>query len=245
MPKVSIHILTKNRAPLLRKALYSVCAQSFGDFEVVIVNDGSTDDTAAVLEEYAQKLPLVIITHGQSRGIIASRQEALLKSAGEYIAILDDDDEWIDADKLKKQLWWFEQNSKGVLVGSAVEYKTDTGSKIVSRPKSDYLIRRTMLLRNNFFTSTVMFKKAAALQSGGFIADGVDVAEDYHLWLRLGQLGQMGNFRQVFTAYRAIVYTKGRFKMFLTKQLSLIGKYKQDYPFFWLSSLVLKLRIYV
>ena len=66
MPLISINILTKNRCELLRKALDSVLAQTFKDFEVVVINDGSTDGTAGVLQDYTQNLPLKIITHTEN-----------------------------------------------------------------------------------------------------------------------------------------------------------------------------------
>jgi glycosyltransferase involved in cell wall biosynthesis len=245
MPQVSINILTKDRSELLRRALNSVVAQSFTDYEVIAVNDGSGDGTAAVLGEYSKRLPLTVITHRSSMGIIAGRQEALAAGRSDYVTLLDDDDEWLDREKLKKQIDWFKANPTGVLLGSAVEYKTATGSKIVSRAVTDAQIRRTMLLRNNFFTSTVMFQKAAALKAGGFVNDGIDAAEDYDLWLRLGKMGKMANFPGVFTAYRAPVYTKNRFRNFLKKQLNLIDRHKRDYPFYQLSRLILELRILI
>src|SRR4051812_9226023 len=120
MPKVSVNILTKNRPELFKKAYASVRAQSFIDYEVVVVNDGSTDGTAEVLKDLKIE-NLKIITHTSSQGITKSRQEALEQSAGEYIAILDDDDEWIDPEKLKKQVEYLDGHQDVVLVGGGIE----------------------------------------------------------------------------------------------------------------------------
>ena len=100
MPKLSINILTKNRAELLKKALDSVANQSFKDYEVVVVDDGSTDETQKVILSYNHVI-IKLLNHQSSLGITQSRQEALRASGGEYVAILDDDDEWIDPDKLQ------------------------------------------------------------------------------------------------------------------------------------------------
>jgi glycosyltransferase involved in cell wall biosynthesis len=265
MPLVSINILTKNRAELLRRALLSVAAQSFPDYEVVIVNDGSTDPTAELLKNFPPKADpplaekfknLKIIAHPVSLGIIKSRQEALEKSVGEYVAVLDDDDEWIDFDKLKKQVEFLDAHPDYVLVGGGIKVifnflsftKASEDRKfsiLKTRPETDAQIRRTMLFRNNFFTSTVMFRREAAVKAGGFIKDADDLAEDYDLWLRLGKLGKMYNFPEVFTAYRAPGYNKERFQAFFRKQLRLIGRHKTNYPHYWPAALILKARLFL
>ena len=241
MPKVSINILTRNRSIFLTAALSSLTKQNFKDFEVIVVNNGSTDDTQKVLVSFKNELPLNIISFPENIGITKARQEALLKSAGEYIAILDDDDEWVEADKLKKQTQFLDSHADYVLIGGGIK----AGGKLRLRPESDPQIKSSMLLRNNFFTSTVMFRRDAAIKAGGFIYDGVDFAEDYDLWLRLGKKGKMYNFPQVFTAYTQTSYNKARFKDFLRKQLSLINREKASYPWFWLASLILKFRLII
>ncbi|MDR3642632.1 MAG: glycosyltransferase family A protein [Candidatus Doudnabacteria bacterium] len=244
MPKVSVNILTKNRAERLKKALESVLAQGFKDFEVIVVNDGSTDTTAEVLKNFASVLDLKIISHNLSLGITQSRQEALALSTGDYVAILDDDDVWLNPNKLKKQAEFLDHNPNCVLTGGGMEIDGDENSCMGKfRPQSDRAIRSSMLFKNNFFTSTAMFRRGAAIQAGGFISRGADLAEDYDLWLRLGLLGQFYNFHEVFTLYAKPKYNKERFKRFLQKQLMLIAKYKNDYPGFYLASLILRLRL--
>lgn len=246
MPKISINILTKDRAELLKKALLSVLGQSFKDYEVVAVNDGSADETEKILKDYkiSKFQNLKIITHSTSLGITASRQEALLVSSGEYIAILDDDDEWIDAEKLSKQVKYLDEHKKCVLIGGGIEIADSekrTAKKI--RPQTDEKIRKTMLFRNNFFTSTVMFRKDIAKMVGGFVKDKIDLAEDYDLWLRMGKIGKMFNFKEPFTLYAKPSYNKEKLNLFLRKQLQLIGRYKNYYPWYFLASLALKIRL--
>lgn len=244
MPKVSVNILTKNRSASLRQALLSVAAQTFSDYEIVVINDGSTDETAAVLAGLNIG-HLRVITHEQSQGITVSRQQALGQSGGELIALLDDDDVWLDINKLQKQVDFFRRNQNAVLLGGSIQLAEEKGGlQIKRRPASDQDIRQTMLLRNNFFTSTVMFKREAALAAGGFVSDGVDVAEDYDLWLRLGRLGQMSNFSDCFARYQKPRYNKGKFQAFLTKQLRLISRHRDAYPHYFWASLLLKFRLW-
>jgi len=244
MPKVSVIILTKDRAELLKKALASVSDQSFKDVETVVVNDGSTDGTEEQLKDLKIE-NLKIISHLQSQGITQSRQEALEASIGEYVAILDDDDEWIDAQKLKKQVDFLDNHPDCVLVGGGMVIERLKDLKIERfRPSSDSAIRSTMLFRNNFFTSTVMFRREAAIKAGGFVKDEIDLAEDYDLWLRLGKIGKMGNIHSVFTDYHKPLYNKEKFRLFLKKQLKLVEKHKEDYSWAFLAKLILKLRIF-
>jgi glycosyltransferase involved in cell wall biosynthesis len=245
MPKISVNILTKNRAELLKKALASVANQSFKDFEVIVVDDGSLDATQEVIQAFKQ-LNIKTIKHQKSLGITRSRQEALEFSTGEYIAILDDDDEWIDPDKLKKQAKFLDVHSDYVLAGGGIVTESRNQKvESIMRPEHNTAIKQSMLLRNNFFTSTVMFRKSKAIKAGEFIKDNTDLAEDYDLWLRLGLLGKVYNFQQPFTKYTYPSYNKAKFKEFLKKQLVLIKAHKKDYPLYWLSSSVLRLRIFL
>ncbi len=246
MPKVSVIILTKNRAELLQSALASVSRQTFRDFEAVVVDDGSTDKTSDVLSEFKVKSEkLKVIRHDSSQGIIKSRQEALEKSGGDLVAFLDDDDEWTDAEKLTKQVRWFEENPDAVICGGGIRIIEKYKNRKIERfrPETDQQIRKWMLYKNPFFTSTVMVKRYAALEAGGFVSDGVDLAEDYDLWLRMGKRGKMCNFQEIFTAYRQPSYNKDKFRKFLRKQLTLIERYKDDYKGYWLASLILRIRL--
>jgi glycosyltransferase involved in cell wall biosynthesis len=92
MPKVSTVVAVYNGASTVERALRSIFAQTFTDNEVVVVNDGSTDDTASVLARYGDRIRVVT---QPNRGLSAARNAGVRASAGEYVAFLDDDDEWM------------------------------------------------------------------------------------------------------------------------------------------------------
>lgn len=247
MTSISINILTKNRCVSLNSALESVLHQTFKDYEIIIIDDGSTDESATVLERWRQKFSkFQVITHPVSVGIVASRREALAASSSPYIALLDDDDEWSEPTKLALQFAHMQEHPTTVLVGGGIEEVGSNGAlRVVKRVETDAEIRRSMLFRNNFFTSTAMFRREVALKAGGFRTLGPDLAEDYDLWLRLGNLGQMYNFPRVFARYRRNNYDPEKFIKFLEKQLTLIVEHSANYPYYTLASLFLRSRVYL
>src|SRR5207237_7043535 len=102
MPKVSVIIPTHNRSGFLRLAVLSVLKQTFPDFELVIVDDASGDDTPAVVKRFEDPR-IRYIRHERNLRIAAARNTGISNSTGEYVAFLDDDDEWLPS-KLQKQV---------------------------------------------------------------------------------------------------------------------------------------------
>lgn len=237
--RVSVNILTKNRAGLLRRALASTFRQTRQPDEIVIINDGSTDETESVIHECVPSALLNYVHHKTSQGITRSRDEALRASTGEYIAVLDDDDEWIDERKLEKQVEFLDANPRIVLIGGCLE----KSGKNVSRAKSDFVIRQTALMRNNFFTSTVMFRRAAAIEAGGFIYDGLDLNEDYDLWLRMGCVGGFHNLPTILARYQESTYSKDKMLQFYGKHLWLIDRQRNNYPYYRIAKTWVELRM--
>ena len=92
IPNVSVIIPTFNRAEMLSRAIRSVLDQNFNDFEIIIVSDGSTDNTQQVVESFKDNR-INFFKHAEKWGASAARNTALRKSKGKYIAFLDDDDE--------------------------------------------------------------------------------------------------------------------------------------------------------
>ncbi|MBT5834455.1 MAG: glycosyltransferase family 2 protein, partial [Deltaproteobacteria bacterium] len=92
MPRVTVILPTWNRAEWLETAVESVLTQTFRDYELIVVDDASTDSTAEIIERYSRKIRCIILT--KNRGVSAARNAAVLKSDSEWIAFLDSDDYW-------------------------------------------------------------------------------------------------------------------------------------------------------
>ncbi len=245
IPQVSVMILTYNRSKLLKRAVLSAAGQSFGDFEIVVGDNNSTDNTREVIEQLqSQGIPITRLYHNPQVSITENRQRVLKACRGAFVAALDDDDVWIDKNKLAKQAAFLNSHSGVVLLGAGVRKVDDSGKflGIKFRVQADWSIRRTMLLRNNFFTSTVMFRREAAERAGGFIFLENDYAEDYYCWLRLGLLGQMHNSQEVYTDYRVPSYSPEKLLGFYRKQQLLIKMFAGRYPLAKLANAILGFR---
>ena len=203
--KVSIILPTYNGGKYVINAVESVLFQSFSDWELIIINDGSNDDTESLLEKYIKKEPRIIYLKNEKKiGVQKTLNKGIKKSKGEYIARIDDDDEWINKDKLKEQIEFLEKNNDYVLVGTNGVVVDDRMNRIIDYnvPKTDFLIRKTILFKNSFISSSVLIRKSVLQRIGGYCEEEyAKNVEDYNLWLRLGTLGKFFNFDGVMTSY--------------------------------------------
>ena len=194
---ISIILPTYNGAGRIQEALLSVLGQSYLHWELLVVDDGSTDNT----EELVKDLPcnekrIIYIKNESNLGIQQTLNKGLKEAKGEYIARIDDDDMWIDKDKLLKQVEFLEKNKDCVLVGTGLVAVNEEGKEIFRtfNPELDAIIRNKILSKTCFTHSSVMFRKALAMQLGGYSElSEVRHIEDYDLWLKMGTVGKLAN----------------------------------------------------
>jgi len=187
MPKVSVIIATYNRASLLQRAIESVLSQTFQHFEIIIVDDGSTDTTAQVVETYRHP-KIRYIRHSENRGKSVALNNGLESAKGEYIAFLDDDDLWL-RHKLQLQVDILEKSDDdvGIVFSGRMSMDEDGGILEVIRPKRLKYHPRDFLLRNiSILASTVLAKKKYLSMVGGF-DEAITNREDLDLWIRLSE----------------------------------------------------------
>lgn len=128
-PKVSVCVPTYNQEKEIRDCLDGILAQKNCEFEIIIANDCSTDNTGKVCVEYCQKYPEIIryINQPTNKGIINNTKDCILAAKGEYIAICEGDDYWIDSEKLSEQVSLLEKDDKVSMVHTKwTDYYTDT-----------------------------------------------------------------------------------------------------------------------
>ncbi len=244
---ISVILATKNGSKYIDRAIESVLKQKDADFELIIISDGSTDNTVEKATRWSEKdsrTKVIVLEKNIGPGL--ARDKAIRESLGEYVAIIDDDDFWISDNKLSIQKTFLDNHTKTVLIGGAKTRIVDEQEKLLkyyTNPVSDKNIRRSILIKNNFMNCTVMFRKEAYIRAGGFKA--LYLAEDYDLWLRMGQFGQFSNIEGFEVAYteRTGGASKQRKLELYRTNIKLIISHKKEYPHAWLGVLKSSLRI--
>lgn len=233
-PLVSIIMTTYNRADLIGAAITSVLAQTYQNWELLILDDASTDDTKAVVTPYHTNDPRIhYLPAAQNLGITPNRNRGLEVAAGQYIAVLDSDDLWIDTAKLARQVAFLENHPDHVLVGTMVRVidreGAPTGTFRYGTTNAE--IRRRILGRNQFTHSAIMWRRSGAAAGVRYSPD-VAIWEDYELILHLGGLGKLANLGETMTAYRRHEgnISKSAKKKGVRTHLDIIKKYRRDYP---------------
>jgi len=229
---ISIILPTYNGEKYINRAIDSVISQTFLDWELIIINDGSNDNTEEILKKYIVKDKRIIYLSQDNQGPNRARQKGIDNSRGEYIAFLDVDDIWIDKDKLKKQIEFLESNRDHVLVGTGVVNVDD--NKEINRyfmPETDENIRQKFLRINCFVNSSILFRKVVLNN----VKNSDSLLEDYDFCLQLGLLGKIANLKRYSVEYyfKFDGYgSQNKIKRF-KENLSISKKYKNYYPNYW------------
>lgn len=236
-PKVSIIIPTYNRVKMLEKSIESVFAQSYKDWELIIIDDASTDETEERMKQLSsseKSVRYMRIPKIEGKGISEYLNIGLRNSRGEYIARIDDDDFWCHKDKLKMQVEFLDENPEYVVVGGGVILVDENGTELFRylKKETDEEIRRFALYSNPFTHATVMFRKETAMKLGGYRI--MKHVEDMELWLRMGKVGKLYNIKEYFITYM----TAGQNKSFLQQRensrtvVDVIKMHGKHYPNF-------------
>ncbi|HWP93500.1 MAG TPA: glycosyltransferase [Thermodesulfobacteriota bacterium] len=188
MPKVSVVIPTYNRAELLGSAINSVLSQTFQDFEIVVVDDASRDNTAEVIRGFNDKR-IKHVRHETNKGEAGARNTGVINSDGSYVAFLDDDDEWLP-EKLERQIEIFERDSDrigGVYTGFLkVDRATGQVVKEVIPTKRGNIFNELLQFNWIRIPSVLMVKKECFDRTGLFDAS-IPFGLDYDMWIRISK----------------------------------------------------------
>lgn len=188
MPNVSVIIPTYNRAHILGRAIRSVLNQTYQDFELIIVDDGSSDSTDEVVKSF-DDVRIRYLKHKKNRGGAATRNTGIKAARGKYIAFQDSDDEWLP-EKLEKQMKAFEDAPPEVGVVYTGFYRLQDGRKTYIpsskiNPKEGYIFNS--LLKGNFITTQAVLVKRKCFDKARMFDENLPRLQDWELFLRISR----------------------------------------------------------
>jgi glycosyltransferase involved in cell wall biosynthesis len=203
MPSVSIIMSVYNGKQLLASTMRSMLNQTFGDFEFVIIDDGSTDGVTDLLRDYAAKDPRIKLVVRENKGLTRTLNEGLHLATAPLIARMDADDIAMP-DRLEKQVAFMDAHPEVVLLGGAHDYIDALGRKLITmKPPTDNAALQQQCLDGTtpICHPLAMYRRDAALKVGGY-DESYLVAQDLDLWLRLGEVGELACLADVILQYR-------------------------------------------
>jgi len=200
-PAVTVLMAVYNGERHLEESIGSVFAQTFEDFELLVVNDGSTDATTQILARQADSR-LRVLQNERNLGLTRSLNRGLAESRGQYVARQDADD-ISEPERLERQAAFLGESPDTIFVASAYVRIRDDGSVVAVRsvPLDTTGIRWRLLFLNAFAHSSLMFRKEAAVRFGGFREDFA-FAQDYDLWSQFAFAGNVAALPDPLVRYR-------------------------------------------
>ena len=199
--KVTVFMAAYNAEPFIAEAISSILGQSFENFELLIVNDGSTDRTAEVIQSFTDPR-IKLIHNGTNRGLAYTRNRALEEAQGEFIAVLDSDDIAVP-DRLRLQYDYMAQNPDIALCGGHAALIDDQGQLTGQQftVPTGNAVGMEMFFGNPFINSAAMFKTAVLKEFHGYRK--FVPAEDFDFFLRVSEKYPVANLDRLLVYYRA------------------------------------------
>jgi glycosyltransferase involved in cell wall biosynthesis len=202
MPEVSVNMSVYNGEVYLKAAIDSVLNQTFPDFELIIVDDGSTDRTAEILTGYTD--PRIRVITQTNHGISHARNQAFKASQGVFIAVMDADDESLPT-RLERQVAFMHAHPEVGLLGSAAVFLDELAGRTweYSPPLTDEALRAGFVKGNPFIHTSIMTRRSLLELVGGY-NEAFPFLVDYELYTRLASHTRMANLPepQVIRRYR-------------------------------------------
>jgi len=197
-PKISVIMSVFNGEKYLREAIDSILSQTFTDFEFIIVNDGSTDNSLSIIKGYSDRR-IRLIDNEQNIGLTKSLNKVIKQARGEYIARQDADDISLP-NRFEEQVRHFDQHPEVALLGTSA-YRIDEQGRITGRVKVKEKPGEDLLKRNQFNHGSTMFKRQVVIRLAGY-NELFKYCQDYELWLRIAKYYEVRNLPQILYKLR-------------------------------------------
>ena len=193
-----------NAEKYIEEAIESVLNQTYNNFEFIIINDGSKDNSLKIIKKFLSKDDRIILIDRENKGLVASLNEGILKSRGNFIARMDADDICLP-NRFKEQLNFMKKNSDVGVCGSWIElFGEDFKSKVWKIPCNDQRLKAELLFSSCFAHPSVMIRKNVLLDNNFLYDESYLHAEDFELWIRLSDVTKFANIIKVLLKYRMV-----------------------------------------
>lgn len=209
-PAISVVMSVFNGDKYLSEAIQSILSQTFADFEFIIINDGSTDNSLSIIESYMSEDDRIVLLNRKNRGLAASLNEAISTARGQYIARMDSDDISLPK-RLAIQYNFLEKNYKIDVLGTNAFQIDENGrkkrrfflsSKKFLLSKNDSQLKANLMFSSCFVHPTVMMRKSIVDSLRTVYDPGFRVSQDYELWCRLAATATFKNLNLPLLLYR-------------------------------------------
>ena len=193
MPEISVVMGVYNAASFLAEAIESILSQTYNDFEFIIVNDRSTDESEKIIRSFTDSR-IQLINLDENKGLSFALNRGIEKASGRYIARMDADDVSLPH-RFDKQMNYFASHPETDVLGSAVYEIDESGNMLGVKkvPQSDERIKKLLIKSNPFFHSVIMMKRSALEESGYYDESIRQTVEDWDLWFRMSRRCKMAN----------------------------------------------------
>lgn len=202
MKKVSVVIPAYNKAALTVKTVESVLGQTYKNIEVIVVDDGSTDDTAQRLLPYYGRIKYI---HKENGGASSARNTGIQAATGEYVALLDCDDMFLP-EKIERSVGHLEQRPDLGFVHTPVYFVNETGRRVRRYPffgggPTGWITGK--LLKKNFICNSTVVTRRGCFEKAGYFDENIFTPADWDMWLRLSEHYKAGYIDAPLTLYRS------------------------------------------
>jgi hypothetical protein len=209
-PLVSVLLPVYNGRPFLDAAIQSILSQTYQHFEVIVIDDGSTDGSHELIQNCPD--PRIRLFRQSNQGLPAALNRSIELSRGEYLARQDQDDLALPQ-RLERQVAFLEAHRSHAMVGTWAEIWVGNGDsgRRHQHPTEDHILKWELLFNNPFVHSSVMLRKSAVQQIGGYCTDTKrQPPEDYELWSRLVRSFEVANIPECLQIYREVQRSMSR-----------------------------------